>query len=167
MTVLRTERLVLRSARWADLSHFHAIMSNPQAMTYWSTPPFADLETTRAWFASMMDQGARNRDFVVTERARVIGKVGVWRLPEIGIILHPDVWGRGIAREALGAVIPHLFATSDTDRLTVDIDPRNAASLALFGGLGFVETGRATRTFRINDAWADSVYMALARPSGL
>jgi len=95
----------------------------------------------------------------------VIGKAGAWRLPEIGLILHPDHWGQGLGTEAMRAVIDHTFATSDLAALTVDIDPRNAASLALFRRLGFTETGRAARTFRLGDDWADSVYMALPRPA--
>jgi RimJ/RimL family protein N-acetyltransferase len=30
--------------------------------------------------------------------------------------------------------------------------------------LGFVETGRAERTFLLGEEWCDSVYLALARP---
>lgn len=164
MTTLRTERLVLRPAVWDDLDAFHEIMSDPAAMAYWSTPPFPDIETTRDWFGSMIEGGERSANFVITLDGRVIGKAGVWRLPEIGIILHPDVWGRGIAREALSAIIAHLWANTETPSLTVDIDPRNTASLALFAGLGFVETGRAERTFCIDGVWADSVYLALERP---
>ena len=52
-----------------------------------------------------------------------------------------------------------------TDRLTADVDPRNAASLRVLGKLGFVETGRAERTFLLGDEWCDSVYLALPRPS--
>ena len=165
MTVLRTKRLVLRQALWDDLPAFHEIMSNPQAMAFWSTPPFADLETTRGWFGSMVDGGERGQDFVLTLDGRVIGKVGVWRMPEIGVILHPDFWRRGLAREALSAVIAHLWQTTDMAELTVDIDPRNDASLALFVSLGFVETGRAERTFCIDGQWADSVYLSLPRPA--
>lgn len=166
MTVLRTERLELRSAVWSDLSAFHEIMRDPRAMAYWSTPPHPDLETTRVWLSSMVEGSALRQDFVISQNGRVIGKAGAWRLPEIGIILHPDVWGQGIAQEALAAIIAHLWASTDTPCLTVDIDPRNAASLGLFTALGFVETGRAERTFCLDGVWADSIYLALERPKG-
>ena len=165
MTSLRTERLELRPARWSDLEAFHEIMSDPRAMAFWSTPPYTDIETTREWLGSMIEGGPRSRDFVIALDGRVVGKAGVWQIPEIGIILHPDSWGRGIAREALTAIIAYLWETTDTPRLTVDIDPRNDRSLALFEGLGFVETGRAERTFCIDGVWADSIYLALDRPA--
>ena len=61
------------------------------------------------------------------------------------------------------AIVPHLFATTEVEALTADVDPRNAASLGLLRSLGFVETGRARNTFCIADEWSDSVYLALAR----
>jgi len=63
------------------------------------------------------------------------------------------------------AVIAHLeTAWPGLPALTADVDPRNAASLRLLARLGFVETGRAQRTFRWRDEWCDSIY--LARPQG-
>ena len=35
----RTERLLLRPAQADDLEPLHAILSDPQAMAYWSSPP--------------------------------------------------------------------------------------------------------------------------------
>ncbi len=95
----------------------------------------------------------------------VIGKAGAWKLPEVGFILHPDHWGKGLAREAMEAVIAHLEATfPDLPQLTAEVDPRNAASLRLLGRLGFHETHRAERTLLWKDEWCDSIY--LARPRG-
>ncbi len=36
-------------------------------------------------------------DYVIEHKGRVIGKAGCYRLPEIGYMLHPDVWGMGFA----------------------------------------------------------------------
>lgn len=48
MVELVTPRLKLRRARPDDLLAMHAVLSNPAAMRYWSTPPHADLAGTRA-----------------------------------------------------------------------------------------------------------------------
>jgi RimJ/RimL family protein N-acetyltransferase len=66
--------------------------------------------------------------------------------------------------EAMGTLIPRLFARHDVPALTADVDPRNAASLRLLDRLGFRETGRAERTMLWGDEWCDSVYLALPRP---
>jgi ribosomal-protein-alanine N-acetyltransferase len=102
-------------------------------------------------------------DFVVEHEGRVIGKAGCWRLPEIGFILHPRYWGRGIAAEACGAVIAHVFSVHGVNAITADVDPRNEASLRLLARLGFVETGRATATYEIEGEISGSVYLALVR----
>jgi RimJ/RimL family protein N-acetyltransferase len=95
----------------------------------------------------------------------VIGKAGCWRLGEIGFILHPDHWGKGLAQEALRAVLPHIFASLPIDRLEADVDPRNAAALRLLAGFGFREVRRAERTVKLGDEWCDSVYLELRRPT--
>ncbi len=82
----------------------------------------------------------------------------------MGFLLHPDHWGKGLAHEAMTAVIAHLFAAHEVPELTAEADPRNVASLRLLGRLGFVETGRAERTMQWRDEWCDSVYLALQRP---
>lgn len=164
MTELVTARLRLRRARTDDLAPLHAILSDPRAMRYWSTAPHADLATTRAWLGGMIAAPpALSEDFVVEFEGRVIGKAGFYRLPAIGYILHPDAWGRGLAREACAAAIDHVFATRPLDALTADVDPRNLASVRLLERLGFTRTGFAERTFEIDGAWADSAYYSLTR----
>lgn len=162
MTVLRTRRLVLRRAGWEDLDAIHRLLSDPLATRYWSTPPHAELEQTRAWLRAMIEADpAASDDFVVEHQGEVIGKLGAFRLPEIGFILRPDRWGQGLASEALAGFIEHLVASRDLPALVADVDPRNAASLGLLRRFGFVETGRAERTYCIAGEWVDSVYLEL------
>ena len=164
MNEIRTARLTLRRARIEDVDAIHAVLGNARATRYWSTPPHADLARSREWLLSMIDSPPEaSDDYVVEYEGRVIGKAGFWRLPEIGFILHPDYWGRGLAREALEAVIAAAFSKFPVDALTADVDPRNAASLGLLKSLGFVETGRAKGTYQLGDALCDSVYLALPR----
>jgi RimJ/RimL family protein N-acetyltransferase len=161
---IATPRLKLRRAREDDLAALHAVLGHPQAMRYWSTPPHRDVDETRAWLADMIAADpAESDDFVIEHQGRVIGKAGCWRIPEIGFILHPDFWGRGLAREALTAVIAHAFAAFPIPAILADVDPRNAPCLALLARLGFTETHRAPRTFKVGDEWCDSVYLERPR----
>jgi RimJ/RimL family protein N-acetyltransferase len=163
--VIETRRLVLRRARIEDLPRIHAIMSDARAMRYWSSLPHETEERTREWLQSMIDAPAGvSEDYVIEHQGRVIGKAGCHRLPEIGFILDPDFWGQGLAREALEAVIAHIFATRPVDALIADVDPRNRASLGLLSRLGFRETGRARATWTLGEEVCDSVYLALPRP---
>ena len=159
-----TARLKLRHARIDDLQAIHAVLSDAEAMRWWSTLPHTDIGQTRAWLEGMIQNAeAGAADFVVEHEGQVIGKAGCWRLPEVGYILHPRAWGQGLGREAMGAVIDHVFATSDVPALHADVDPDNAASIRLLERLGFVRTGQAKATILIGDQWMDSLYYGLER----
>jgi [ribosomal protein S5]-alanine N-acetyltransferase len=160
-----TERLLLRRAVLSDLADLHDVMRHPQAMRYWSTPPHPDLATTSAWLARLLARDpAASVEFVVVLEGRVIGTAGGGTLPEVGYILHPDHWGKGLAREAMRAVIAFAFANHPVDHLTADVDPRNDASIRLLQRLGFEPSGHADNTFCIDGEWVHSDYYRLTRP---
>lgn len=159
---IRTERLRLRPPVAADLAPLHAIMSDPQAMAFWSTLPHASIAETRAFLEGMMSVAPPDgEEFAVEHDGTFIGKVGLWRFPEIGFIIDPARWGQGIATEAMRAVLDRSFSVHGLPAVEADVDPRNAASLRLLLGLGFLEIGRADRTFEIGGEWYDSVYLRL------
>ncbi|RYE10251.1 MAG: N-acetyltransferase [Hyphomicrobiales bacterium] len=163
-TELRTERLLLRRPRPADLDAMFVLMSNPAAMRFWSTLPHADREVTAKWLAQMLARTADGgEDFVIEQEGKAIGFVGAGRLPEFGFMLHQDYWGRGIAVEASRAFIAYAFGELGVPELTADVDPRNAPSLKVLERLGFSVTGTAERTFLLGEEWCDSVYLRLGR----
>jgi RimJ/RimL family protein N-acetyltransferase len=134
-----TERLVLRRARLDDLQDIHTVLSNAAAMRYWATPEHETLEQSRDWLCSMLGADtSRSDEFVIEHQGRVIGKAGAWMLP-------------------------YLFTQHNVPRLTAEVDPRNAATIALLQRFGFTETHRAERTLKWKDEWCDSIYFALPR----
>ncbi|MFP3944997.1 MAG: GNAT family N-acetyltransferase [Alphaproteobacteria bacterium] len=164
MKEIVTGRLRLRRARIDDLEAVHRILSNADAMRYWATAPHTSLEESRQWLESMIASSrGKSFDFIVEHQGRPIGKAGMFRVPEIGFILHPDEWGRGFAYEALSAIIPAAFARFPIPRIKADVDPRNGPSLKLLERLGFRETGRAENTYFIGGEWCHSVYLARER----
>lgn len=163
--MITTERLLLRRARMEDLEDLHRVFTNPRAMRYWDSLPHDTIEQTRRWLAGMIALSpAETDDFILEHEGCAIGKAGCWRLGEIGFILHPDHWGKGLGQEALNAAIPHAFETLPIDRLEAEVDPRNSAALRLLGRFGFREIRRAERTIKLGDEWCDSVYLELRRP---
>ena len=162
-TVLRTERLILRRPRLADVAAMHAILSDPEAMRYWSTMPHAEAAESETWVTSTIQaiESGEADDFFVERDGALIGKAGLWNGAEIGFLFHPRVWGRGYAQEALRAVIGHAFEARGLAQIRADADPRNERSLRLLSRLGFRETGRAERTFCIGGEWSDSIYLTL------
>ena len=159
---IRTERLLLRRARMSDLDAIHSALSDPEAMRFWSSLPHQTRKESETWLRSMVDADlAISDDFIVEHDGRVIGKLGCWRLPEVGFLLVRNVWGQGFASEALRAYLDRRRAIGEPREITADVDPRNAASLRLLLRHGFVETGHATQTWHVGDEWCDSVYLEL------
>lgn len=158
---IRTGRLLMRRAQYDDATSMHRIMSDAEAMRYWSTLPHESYRQTEAWVASMVEADpVTSDDFMITLDSELIGKLGGWQLPEIGFLFAPTHWGRGYAREALDAFIERRRRLGSTE-LTADVDPRNEAALKLLERSGFNEVGRAKQTFQLGSEWCDSVYLKL------
>jgi len=167
MAQLRTKRLVLRKARITDLDDLHAVYSDPLVMRYWSTPPHADIATTRRHLDRVIAASEPIATYFVVEcGGHAIGCAGVHMGDEIGFLLRSDHWQQGLMSEALGALIPHLFEDLHYPQLTADADPMNAASVATLRSAGFVKTGEAKNTYCVDGVWTDSVYFTLKPERG-
>jgi RimJ/RimL family protein N-acetyltransferase len=163
--VLETPRLILRRLQSYDAAPLHGMLSDPEVMRFWSSLPHVDPSETEAWVAESIAANARgdSHDFAVLHDGRLVGRVAFWMGDEVGFLFDRSVWGQGIAREAVAALLGYGFGTLGFDRARADVDPRNAASLKLLEALGFRRTGFAEKTFKIGDAWVDSVYLELAK----
>jgi ribosomal-protein-alanine N-acetyltransferase len=162
---IRTARLLLRRATVDDAPALHLLYSDPEVMAYSSRLPNDSLEQTREFLAKTIAscENGEGDDFVVLHEGVVIGKAGLWRTNEIGFQFARVVWGRGFARETVGAILDRAFARG-VALVMADVDPRNARSLSLLAKLGFVKTGEAKNTFQIGDLWVDSVYLERTAP---
>jgi RimJ/RimL family protein N-acetyltransferase len=160
---ITTARLTLRPFVPEDAPAMHAILSDPDAMRFWSTLPHTEMAQTERWVASTIDAAAEGDadDFVVVHEGRVVGKAGLWKGNELGMLFALNVWGTGIAREAVEAVIDRARA-GGVKSITADVDPRNIRAVRFLTRLGFVATGEAKGTYRIGDMWTDSVYLELS-----
>lgn len=80
--------------------------------------------------------------------ARMVGDVAVHRLAnqpatfEIGVTLAPAEHRRGLAREAVTAVIDALFTAHDAHRVVASCDARNAGVRALLARIGMRQESR-------------------------
>jgi RimJ/RimL family protein N-acetyltransferase len=162
--ILETERLLLRRMMGYDAPALHALLSDPETMRYWSTPPHKTLAETEAWVDEGVTAMARGdgHDFAVLESDRLIGRVAFWMGNEIGFLFSRAIWGKGYAQEALNVVLRYGFEQLGFKTVRADVDPDNARSLRLLERVGFRRTGYAEQTFKMGDRWVDSVYLELA-----
>ena len=164
---ITTQRLTLRRFRPDDAAAFHTILSDAEAMRYWSTPPHRDVAETQDWVDRTIAAVAAGEadDFIALHDGCIVGKAGLWHGNELGMIFARICWGRGFASEAVRAVIDRAFARGLAS-IKADVDPRNDKSLRLLRKLDFVETGSAERTLQVGGEWVDSVYFELRPAQG-
>jgi RimJ/RimL family protein N-acetyltransferase len=161
--ILETPRLILRRLASYDAPALHEMLSDAETMRFWSTVPHVEMAETEAWVAESVAATARGdaHDFAVLRDGKVVGRVAFWMGNEIGFLFHRSVWGQGVAREAVGALLRYGFETLNFASVRADVDPGNIRSLTLLERLGFKRTGTAERTFKIGETWVDSVYLEL------
>ncbi len=160
--VLTTARLTLRRVALSDVPAMHAIFADPEAMQYWSRLPHTDVTETEAWIEKTIEavKAGEGDDFVVMHKGALVGRVGIWQNNELGLIFARSVWGSGIAREAIEALIERSRLRGMTS-IMADIDPRNLRVARFLAKLGFRKTGEAKSTYKIGDIWTDSEYLTL------
>jgi RimJ/RimL family protein N-acetyltransferase len=104
-------------------------------------------------------------DFVICLKPNdtPIGKIGVWSGDEIGFMLDRSQWHKGLAKEALGAIVPYLFDERNFESISADVDPRNDASTGILKKVGFEVERFEEKTFEIGGVWVDSLYLRLTK----
>ncbi len=168
---LRTERLVLREFTDTDLSGVHTIVGDDR-VTVWLSFDSRSREQAQAMLAGIL---ARQRLVPRTEYYLAIatretpgivigfvrlGLMGV-KAGDLGYALHPDVQGRGYAREGVVAMLDFAFGALDLHRVVANIGPDNRASLRVVRGLGFTHEGTIRDHVFTNGGWRDSESFSL------
>lgn len=171
--VLDTARLRLRTIQRSDLEQIYLLHSDSRAMRYWSFAPWSEPQQALDWFEQRRRMGEREEvwPWAVTLAGvdELIGIVTLFAVnrgsqrAETGYQLHPSRWGRGYAREALGAVLDYGFDALDLRRIEADIDPRNEASCRLAERIGFQREGYLRERWRVNGEIADTALYGLLR----
>lgn len=162
---LRTERLRVRLLRAADAETLAAYRSDPQVARFqsWELPFTAD-----AAVAMLAPQDAAAdvapggwTQLAVEEAGRVVGDVGInlsadGVVAEIGFTLAPAAHGRGLAREAVAAVVRDLVERRGVGHVRAETDPANTASQRVLEAVGLVFEGALRRAFQVRGQWCDS-----------
>lgn len=173
MLPFTTTRLRLRAFEPADAPTFAAYRSDPDVARYqgWDTP--YTLAAAQRFIAGMAEMtGPVPGEWVqiaVDHDGALVGDVAVGlsadgRIATIGYTLAADAQGRGLASEAVGAVVDRLFGERGVHRVEASLDPRNLASARLVESLGFEREGVAVdAVWTATDGWTDDARYGLTR----
>lgn len=164
--VLETARLILRPHRVDDYAACRRLWADADVVRFIGGAP---QEAQAVWFRLLRYAGMwallGHGMWVVEDRASgaMLGEAGLLNaerglaelegVPEAGWVLGPDAWGKGIATEAMAAVLDWADGHVDAPSIRCIIDPDNAASIKVAEKIGFAALtdadygGRPTRVF--------------------
>jgi ribosomal-protein-alanine N-acetyltransferase len=131
--------IVLRPWAPADAGSLAAAWADPDIVRWTAVPPDRSPAAAAAWIAGWEERRRRGLalDLVVVpaaDDAVVLGEVGasfLTRPPTIGWWLLPAARRQGIARRAVRLFAARLRAAGAATELVAEVDPANAASLAV------------------------------------
>jgi ribosomal-protein-alanine N-acetyltransferase len=175
--VLHTARLMLRPLGLDDVADYQKLRSHPLAMRHLDRPRTETMEQARVHLLSGLTLFAEKTGLqwgiFLQGKPSLIGTIGFYRLDaanlksEIGYMLLPDFWRQGLGTEAMQAVMHFGFAEMKLNRIEADINPDNAASIALCKKLGFLQEAHIRQNFRFEGRMLDTVLMGILRSDWL
>ena len=145
--LLCTDRILLRPPRAEDVEVAVRLEVDPEVRRYVGGPSDeAAVAALRARFASPDGTPGAGR-FVAssTQTAELLGLVFLQRdrgVLEVAYLFLPEHCGRGLATEAVSALLSWAAMTCDDEEVIAITQAANAASLRLLARLGFVERAR-------------------------
>lgn len=173
LPALTGPRLTLRHLTTADAGDLFAVFSDPQVTRYWSTGPWPAMADATAYIEGI-HRGLERRELFQWgiehgAPARVIGTCtllnvsSVHERAEIGFALARAFWGRGLAREAVSALLTFAFGELGLHRIEADVDPRNERSIRLLEGMGFRREGILRERYLVSGERQDALMLGLLR----
>jgi RimJ/RimL family protein N-acetyltransferase len=144
MSILETERLILRMWREEDFEEYASICSDPEVMRYLGGKPYTRLEAWRH-MAFMVGhwhfRGYGHWAVEEKETGRMIGRMGFlnpegWPGFEVGWTLSRDCWGRGYATEGARRMIDYAFKEMNRDHVISLIHRENVGSIRVAEKMG-------------------------------
>jgi ribosomal-protein-alanine N-acetyltransferase len=169
---LHTERLILKEITELDAPELFALRSNEAVMKYIDRPRPKDLEDILALIRKMhqmrIDGVGITWGIYLKDRPEYkIGNIGLFRIihdhyrAEIGYLLNPDFFKKGIMFEGIKAVTHFGFDSIGLHSIEANINPANEASRNLLTKAGFEREAYFKENYRFNGEFIDSEIYSL------
>jgi len=157
-----SSRICLREPTLGDQRDFSGAVRRSRALhDPWVTPPVTAGQFRKylgrvappancALLVCRRDSGALVGVIEITNIVR-----GLFRSAYVGYYAFAGHERQGLMREGLRAAVRHGFRTLKLHRLEANIQPGNAASIALVRSCGFTKEGYSPRYLKIRNRWRD------------
>ncbi|MBB2150362.1 GNAT family N-acetyltransferase [Pedobacter gandavensis] len=170
--VLESDRLLLRELTQVDAPALFKLRSNEEVMKYVPRPKPANIEEVHT-FINEIHHGflkGKNLGWAVTIKEGpdvLIGFIGFPHFDfnnfraEVGYMIAPGFWGKGIAGEALALMHNFGFEKLGLHSVFAVIDPNNVASAKVLLKQGYVKEAYFKEDFYYNGEFLDSEIYSL------
>lgn len=170
---IETERLLLRKLVPSDSEDMYEYSRLPSVTEYLLWEPHPDEDYTYRYLCYVQTQ-YRSGDFydwavTLKQSGKMIGTCGFtsFDLPngrgEVGYVLNPDVWGRGIAAEAVMAVLEFGFVQLGLERIEAKYIFGNDQSRRVMEKCGMTFEGVLRSYMQIKDRYRDIGFCSILR----
>ena len=165
---LKTDRLLLRRISQDDVPEIFFLRSNESVLQFIGKEPATTLKDAQD-FIQMIDDGIKKNETIMwgiaikENPAKLIGTICYWSMQkenyraEIGYMLHPDHWRKGIMKEAILKIIEYGFRSMKLHSIEARIHADNAVSAAILEATGFVKEGCLKEEFCFGDKFLDTI----------
>jgi RimJ/RimL family protein N-acetyltransferase len=147
MTLLQTERLIIRPFTLDDAEFILTLLNEPSFLRHIGDKKVRSLGDAQQYLrtgpmASYELNGFGPCAVELIETHTPIGMSGLLKRaelphPDIGFAFLPDFWGKGLAFEAASAVIDNARERLKLTRVLAIVNPDNQSSIKLLQRLGF------------------------------
>lgn len=165
---LTTERLLLRQLRSGDAPELFFLRSDERVLRYLGKEPASTIEEVEAFMKAIENNLASGDGILwgiemLDNPGKLIGTICFWNLQkendraEIGFVLHPDLWRKGIMKEAIFSVIDYGFGPLCLHSIEARLSADNKGSAAVLESTGFVRKGYFKEDFFFGGKYSDTL----------
>lgn len=165
---IKTARLLLRRMTNDDAAEILNLRSSEEVMQYIDRERAVTIKDAEVFLGRINASIDSNNGILwgITlkeDPEKLIGNIGFWRLikehyrAEVGYMLNPAFWKKGIMKEALHEVISFGFNSMNLHSIEANINPGNAASAGLLESTGFIKEAYFKEDFFFNGAFHDTI----------
>jgi ribosomal-protein-alanine N-acetyltransferase len=169
---ITTTRLLLGPIQKADAKTILSLRSDEKAMQYIDKERTKTIAEAEALIKRITDDADNNegitwRISLKEDPGQLVGTIGFWRIikqhhrAEIGYMLHPALWGKGLMNEAVRAIIDFGFNSMQLHSIEAHINPANAGSAAILEKMGFIREGYFKEDYYFRGKFGDSAVYSL------
>ena len=169
------QHYTLRQVTAEDAIEIFAMRSQPEVMKYLDRAPATSIDDAIKLINTYTDLLAKNEAInwaiCLKDNPCLIGNICLWQIQkdnhraEVGYMLHPSYFRKGIMKAVIPAIIDYGFNTLHLHSIEANVNPANTASIKLLELFGFVREAYFRENYYYNGNFLDSaIYSLLHNP---